>query len=123
MVIYGAGTAFYYAGEEGATGYKSDHIALRGMVQCAPVATKLVNDAGAVLRASQKPVSLLQYIVTTMVRASTPRLLRACVRCACPCNALARACLFALSVVAELVYIGARGLSSGGPVLRDGLCG
>lgn len=70
MFARGPGRDVYYAGDEALTAYKEDPIACRGMVRCAPVATKMLGPDLQPLRASEKPVTLLQYLITTLVRSS-----------------------------------------------------
>jgi hypothetical protein len=69
-VVYGKGEKFYYAGDEGSDAYKTDTIATRGFVKCAPETAKVAAALGqsGPLRLSQKPVTLLEYFVTSLVR-------------------------------------------------------
>jgi hypothetical protein len=67
ITAFGHGTTFFYAGQDGKSAYATDAIASRGIVRCACVADKILGPDGTPLRASQKPVTLLQYIITTLV--------------------------------------------------------
>jgi hypothetical protein len=75
-VAYGAGKNFYYAGVEGAEAYKTDPIATRGALWCAPEPDKIPEPVAKKrpgrpdpARLSQKPVAVLEYFITALVRA------------------------------------------------------
>lgn len=62
------GRDVYYAGEEAKIAYRADKIASRGILRCAPVANKLNGPDGRPIRMSEKPVTLVEYLITTLVR-------------------------------------------------------
>ena len=64
-MLHGKGSRFYCGCEQP----KEDHIAREGMFKCAPVGSKLINPATQQpLRHSEKPVVMLMYLITTLVR-------------------------------------------------------
>lgn len=66
MMAHGPGKFYYADGQDP----RGDTIASRGIFRCAPVANKVPQDnLGSPLRLSEKPVTMMMYFITTLVRA------------------------------------------------------
>jgi len=79
VTVFAQGKDFYYAGSDGPKVYTSDAIASRGIVRCAMTIDKVARPDGKPFRASEKPVPLLQYIITTLVRLRSIHCFRGCI--------------------------------------------
>ena len=67
--LHGEGRSFYYACDADGSDYTADLIAGRGIIRCSTEHDKVLDEAtGEPLRASEKPVALLQYLIVSLVR-------------------------------------------------------